>query len=49
MTLEGPALDWFRDIPKDAYTNLKEMEPDFIEAFSLTGITQSQRSTSSNK
>ena len=38
MTLEGWALDWLRDIPKDAYANLEEMEPNFIEAFSLTGI-----------
>ena len=38
MTLDGPALDWFQDIPKNAYTNLEEMEKDFIEAFSLTSI-----------
>ena len=39
MTLDGPALDWFQeDIPKNAYTNLEEMEKDFIEAFSLKGI-----------
>ena len=33
--LEWPALDWFQDIPKNAYTNLEEMEKDFIESFSL--------------
>ena len=38
ITLEGLALDWFRDIPKDAYANLEEMEPKFIEAFYLIGI-----------
>ena len=38
MTLDGLALDWFQDIPKNAYTNLEEMEEYFIEAFSLIGI-----------
>ena len=38
MTLDGPALDWLRDIPKNSYTNLEDMENKFIEAFSLTGI-----------
>ena len=35
MTLDRPALDWFQDIPKNAYTSLEEMKKDFIEAFSL--------------
>ena len=50
MTLDGAALDWFRDLPKEAYTTLDQLEPDFIEAFSLTGIeqTQSQRFIISN-
>ena len=38
MTLDRAALDWFRDLPKGAYTTLDQLEPDFIEAFSLTGI-----------
>ena len=38
MTLDGAALDWFRDLPKGAYTNLDQLELDFIEAFLLTGI-----------
>ena len=39
MTLDGAALDyWFRYLPKGAYTTLDQLEPDFIEAFSLTGI-----------
>ena len=38
MTLDGAALDWFRDLPKGAYTTLDQLEPDFIKAFSLTGI-----------
>ena len=38
MTLDGAALDWFRDLPKGAYTSLDQLEPDFIEAFSSTGI-----------
>ena len=38
MTLDGAALNWFRDLPKGAYTNLDQLEPDFIEAFLLTGI-----------
>ena len=38
MTLDGAALDWFRDLPKGAYTTLDQLEPDFIEAFLLTGI-----------
>ena len=38
MTLDGAALDWFRDLPKGAYTTLDQLEPDFIEAFSLIGI-----------
>ena len=36
ITLDGPTLDWFQDIPKNAYIDLKKMEKDFIEAFSLT-------------
>ena len=38
MTLDGAALDLFRDLPKGAYTTLDQPNPDFIEAFSLTGI-----------
>ena len=38
MNLDGPTLDWFQDIPKNAYTNLEEMEKYFIEAFSLHNI-----------
>ena len=38
MYLAGAALDWVRDLPKGAYTYLDQLEPDFIEAFSLTGI-----------
>ena len=38
MTLDGLALDWLQDIPKNAYTDLKEMEKDFIEALFLTSI-----------
>ena len=38
MTLDGAALDWFQDLPKGAYTNLDQLEPDFIKAFSLTSI-----------
>ena len=38
MTLDGAALDWFRDLRKGAYTTLDQLELEFIEAFSLTGI-----------
>ena len=35
MTLDGAALDWFRDLPKGAYTTLDQLEPDFIKSFSF--------------
>ena len=38
MPLDGPALNWFQDIPKNAYTNLEEMEKDLVEAISLIDI-----------
>ena len=38
MTLDGTALDWFKDLPKGSYTSLDQLEPDFVEAFSLTSI-----------
>ena len=38
MNLDGAALEWLRDLPKGAYTTLDQLEPDFIEAFSLTGM-----------
>ena len=40
MTLDEPTLDWFRDIPKNAYKNLEDMEKEFIEAFFLTRVTK---------
>ena len=30
MTLDGAALDWFKDLPKGTYTTLDQLEPDFI-------------------
>ena len=38
MTLDGHVLSWFQDIPKNAYTNLEEMEKYFVKIFSLIDI-----------
>ena len=38
MTLDSVALSWFQAIPRNTYSNLEDMEKDFIEAFSKTGI-----------
>ena len=38
MTLDGATLDWFRDLPKGAYTTLDQLESNFTKAFSLIRI-----------